>query len=152
MNRVGMDERLRQQPVAPLHSERLSQFFAGELETHGRRILIDELQVPELMEKHVIEHEPADGQRWPFMASSGSELFGRLASHEESRQAQTRRQSTQSDFPTSSVHISENARAAAPIVEVDTTETSPVFHGKTAQHDAHVFLSDIMDSISTGNR
>jgi len=152
VNWVGMDERLRPQPVAPLHSERLSQFFAGELETQGRRILIGELQVPEFMEKHIIEHEPADGQRWPFIASSGSELLGRLTSHEESRQAQTRRQSTQSDIPTTSVHIAENARAAAPIVEVDTTEASPEFHGKTAQHNAHVFLIDIMDSVSTGNR
>jgi hypothetical protein len=105
MNWIRMCKWRRPQPVAPLHSERLSQLFVGELETDGTRIFIDELQVPKFVEEHVIEHESANSQRWPFMASSGSELLGRLTSDEDSRQAHTRRQSAQSDIPASTVDI-----------------------------------------------
>ncbi len=142
----------RPQPIAPLHRERLGQLFVGELEAHGTRVLIDELQVPKLVKKHVIEHESADRQRWPFMPSPGSELLCSLTSDKETRQAHARRQGTQSDIPVSTVDITERARSAAAVVEVDGTEATPDLVGKTAQHNPYVFLVDIVDSIRAWHR
>ena len=139
-----MDERLRPQPLAPLDRETLSQFFVCELEANGPSLLINRLQVSECVKKYVVEHESADGQRSPFVASSSPKLLGRLTSHEASRQAHAGRQSTKSDLSTSTVDVAENARTAALIVEVDSTDSTPDFDRKTAQHDAYVFLVDVM--------
>jgi hypothetical protein len=68
---------------------------------------VDGLQVSQFVEEHVIEHESADGKRGPLMTSSCSELLRSLTFYEESRQTQARRQSTQGDFPASTVDITE---------------------------------------------
>jgi hypothetical protein len=149
MNWVGMGEGRRPQPAAPLRREHLGQFLASKSEALRRCISIDQLQVPELVQKHVIKHESANCQCWPLLATFGSELLRGLAFRESSLQAHAGRQSTESDFPSSRVDIAESACTTAPIIEVDGAHAMPHFDGKTAQDDTHVLRVYVVDSVGT---
>ena len=82
MNRIGVGERLRPQPVAPFHRELLRQFLARELEAVRACFFVDELQVPEFVEKDPVEQESAEGQCRPLPAPPSPELLGRPATGE----------------------------------------------------------------------
>jgi hypothetical protein len=99
------------------------------------------------VQKHVVEHETANGQCWPLLATFGSELLRCLALRESSFQAHAGRESTESDFPQSLVDVAESAGTAAPIIEVNHAHAMPYFDGKAAQDDAHVLRVYVVDSI-----
>ena len=132
--------------------KRLSQLLVCVLETNRTRILIYELQMPELVEEHVIEHESSDSQRRPLATSLSPKLLGSLASHKESRKADAGWQSTKSNLSMSAVDITQSACAPTPIIEVDRTNLTPEFYREATQQDANVCLIDVMDSIRARNR
>jgi len=92
-------------------------------------MLVYGLQVPELVEEHVIEHESTNRYRRPFVPSFSAELLRWLAAL---CQAHARRQRTKSDVPTLTADIAKNTGTAAAIIEVHSTQFLPEFDGDAA--------------------
>jgi hypothetical protein len=118
-------ERLRPGPGAPLDREFLRQSLARELEPTGARVLIDDLQVAQLVQEHVVEQEAANGERRPLPARPRTKLLGGLAHAKGLCQPRAWRQSTQSNFAPAAVDIAEHTRASAAVVEVDHAQPPP---------------------------
>src|SRR5579863_7440510 len=139
----------RPQMRAPMHREFLGKPFAREFEAKGPSLFVNELQVPEFVQKHVIQHKSPDSEPGPFPPGSGAELI-RLLPHPKSLcQARSRRQSAQGYIPTTLIDITQSARTTAPIVEVNGSETLPQVSGEAAQDDANVVFADVVDPVST---
>lgn len=76
MDRIGVGKWRCPQAFAPLHGECLRQFFSRESQSLGTAISVDELQVSEFMQEHVIEDETPDCKQRPFLTTLGAELPG----------------------------------------------------------------------------
>src|SRR6516225_6101012 len=104
--------------------------------------------MPKLVKKDVVEHESSYRQHWPSEPMTCSEFLGGLSLHKGTSQSDARRQSADSNLPTSSVDIAEPAGTTAPIIEVNGAEAAPECVWQTAQQNSYVLFIDVMDSIS----
>jgi hypothetical protein len=89
----------------------VGQLLASELQS-GRASGIDHLKVTQFMKKNIVEQEAAHGQRRPFLARPGPELFGSLTLDQGSPQAHPWRESAQHDLTVAPRDIAESSREA----------------------------------------
>lgn len=148
MDWIGVGKWRCPQAFAPLHGECLRQFFSRESQSLGAAIGVDELQVSEFMQEDVIEDETPDRKQRPFVTTLGAELPGRLALHQGARQAYARRQRAESNLTGAPVYVAQYSWAAAAIIEVHGAETLPQLARKTGQHNADIFLRDVVDPVA----
>ena len=120
-----MIKRLRPQRAAPMLGEILSKRLARELAAQSFRLLVDDLEMSQLVEEHVIEHETTDGERRPLSPTHRAELPGRLAAPQESGKADARRQSAQSDLLVAGCRISKPPAPPGPVIEANTAQPFP---------------------------
>src|SRR5215472_16350381 len=152
MDRIGVGKWRCPQAFAPLHGECLRQFFSRESQSLGTAISVDELQVSEFMQEHVIEDETPDCKQRPFLTTLGAELPGCLALHQGARETYAPRQRAERNLTLARVYVAQYSCAAAAIIEVHGAETLPQLARKTGQHNADIFLRDVVDPVAAGTR
>jgi hypothetical protein len=126
----------------------MSELLARELPPIRTCTRVDQLQMTDFVQEHVVEHQPAHRKCRPFLTGPSTERLGRRASRQQAPNAHSRRQCAQRDLATATCHISEHATASALVVEVDRSEPSPKFVGQMAQNDANIVFVDMMNAIA----
>src|SRR4051812_9833244 len=149
MNRVGMIERLGPQRSIPGLGKLFGQELVGEFPARARCLLVDDLEMAELMEEYVIEHESTDRQGWPLAAPDRPEFAGRLSSTESPGQADPEGDGAEGDFPPPSSHIPEFAGIPV-VVEMDRPQAAPEFSRESSKKDRYIRGSDHMPAMDRG--
>jgi hypothetical protein len=112
----------------------------------------DKLQMPKFMKKHLVEKKAAYRYRRPFPAWNSTKLLRSMAPAKVLRQAHARRKCAQSNFAPTTVDITEQTGTSTAVVEVDGAKPTVQIERQTAKDDAHVFLADMVDTVSAGGR
>ena len=152
MNRIRVLESLQPQILAPCHREGLGKFLVRKSSTDRASLSIDQLQVPKLMKKDVVEQEAPDGNRWPLRAPLGPEMLRDLIAYKESRQTHAWRQRTDCYLSTPAIDVPKKASAATSIIEMDGPEPIPALERKPTEDDLYVFPANVVNTISARDR
>ena len=118
------------------------------MEMFNLKLKAQKEEVTKLMQKDVVQEETPDRELRPLGASPGTESGRRLFLDKKPGQAHSWWKCAHRDFPTASAHISENAGAAAPIIEVHVTQPSIGAVRKATEDHPHVFLAYMVDAIT----
>jgi hypothetical protein len=148
VNWVRVIIRHRPEPSAPLDCELLCLRFPREFEAIGARVEIDRLQMAKLMEENFVEQESADSECWPLLASARAELLRSLAHAQVLRQSHARRQRTQGNLSPAAIDVAEQPFARTSVIKMDNTKPMPELGREAREHNAHVFLIDVVDAVT----
>jgi len=81
VNLINMVESNRPKLLSPIVCELLGLRLARKLASQSRRLRRHDLQMAQLMQKHVIEHEAAHRDLWPLPAANRPKRFNRAVCH-----------------------------------------------------------------------
>ena len=128
----------------------LRQGLVREASAHSLRIRIHELQMAELMEEDVVEHQPAHCRGRPLAAANSPKLTGRLASSQATSEADAGRECAEGDFVAPTPYIPKTTLASAPIIEMHRFEPFRYGARQTLEDNANVLLRNEMAPIALG--
>ena len=146
---IWVYERSRPQLRAPTVREVLRSRLAREPALRPTRPLVDDLEVTDLVEEHVVQHEAPNGQRRPLRPPHGPERESALRLSDEVVQAHARRECAERDLATSARrHVPERAVPPRFVGEVDRANPTRELFWKPGEHDRYVFFVDVVPTIA----
>jgi hypothetical protein len=131
MNRIRMNKGLGPESGSPFIRKLLCFGLAGKSPPVTLGLRIDELEMPQLMEEHVVQQESPDRQFGPMMPPDRAK-FSRRTSVQKSRKADLRREGAKGNLPAASIYVAQASDSASAVVEVDGPKPGPKLGRKTA--------------------
>lgn len=150
MCRIWMRKRPRPERFSPKIGKFLSFCLSSKAPIVPPRFWVDDLQMPKLVQEHLVEHEPPHGDFRPGSATLGAE-DSRCPPRQVSREPDSARQCTQGDFAPSASHIPRPPSAPTPVVEVHRPQPCPQLFRQTRKNDVNVLTSHIVSPMIGGS-
>lgn len=149
VGRVGMLKIFGPEPTAPCDREFFGTSLTIETQSLARPAgTIGRLQVSNLMQEDLVEHESPDGDCRPLGSPLRTEFRGgKCVPSAERAEAQPLRQRAQRNFTASAGDIAEPPDPETAVIEVHGSQSLPKFVRQPAQHDANIRSIDEVDAI-----
>src|SRR5262249_18162089 len=109
---------------------------------------VDNLQMPQFVKQHVVQHETPNGENWPLNTTNSAEHLWSLSTTQCFCQTEVCRHGTQAQFSSAAIDIAENAMLAA-IVEMNVPEPRLNIGWQALKNGGDFVFTDVVAAMVT---